>query len=103
MRKTYLAILSLLITAATSAQCPHIAGIFADACGQENRNEFLFLLNGPTALNVNNLAITFPTNGSVTVANTNDFSAPAGTSATLHWRLPHSCSITGALYLPMHP
>lgn len=83
MRKLYLSIAAHVFFAfSVSAQCPRIAGIMVDACGLENNNEFIFLLNGNAALNVDDLVITFPANGSISVANTNDFSANSGTSPT---------------------
>lgn len=83
MIKNYLPVLcGLLLSAATTAQCPLIAGIMVNACGTENNNEFIYLRTGSTAVNVNDLVIQLPTNGSITLANTNDFSPPAVTSIT---------------------
>ncbi len=81
MRKLYLVLaLQACLLIQVNAQCPRVAGIMVDACGVENQNEFVFLLNGNTALNVDDIGMTFPTNGSITSSNNNDFSLPQGTS-----------------------
>ncbi|MGN6416753.1 MAG: T9SS type A sorting domain-containing protein [Pseudobacter sp.] len=66
-------------------QCPRIAGIMANGCGtgvQENRNEFIVLINGTTPLNVNDLNIILPANGAITPSNDDDFAANNGVVPT---------------------
>lgn len=68
-----------------SAQCPRIAGIMANGCGtgiQEQRNEFIVLVNGTTPLNVDDLNIILPVNGAITPSNNDDFAANKGAVPT---------------------
>ena len=86
MRKLYLLLTTLLFSVyAVNAQCPAIVGIMVDACidasvpgSTESQNEFIFLRNGPSILNVNDIAIDLPTNNDITVAGLNDFAPNAG-------------------------
>lgn len=85
MKIRYLSLALFLtgISLSARSQCPRLAGIMVDACGTgtvENTNEFVFFLNGSTATNVDDLAISFPANPSITVANTNDFAPNTGTA-----------------------
>lgn len=64
------------------AQCPRLAGIMVDACSSgatENRNEFVFFLNGSAAVNVDDLRITFPANAAIG-AGTTDFAPNTGSA-----------------------
>ncbi|WP_127126619.1 T9SS type A sorting domain-containing protein [Pseudoflavitalea rhizosphaerae] len=66
-------------------QCPRIVGIMANGCGtgiQENRNEFIILINGNKPLNVNDLNIILPQNGAITASNDDDFAANTGAVPT---------------------
>jgi hypothetical protein len=73
-----------------NAQCPRLAGIMVDACATgatESRNEFIFFLNGNSPLNVDDLAVSFPTNASIGTG-TDDFApntglAPIGSCLTV--------------------
>ncbi|NML22756.1 T9SS type A sorting domain-containing protein [Pseudoflavitalea sp. G-6-1-2] len=85
MKIRYLSLALFLtgISLVARSQCVRLAGIMVDACGNgavENTNEFIFFLNGSTPTNTNDLLITLPANGAITLGNTNDFSPNSGTA-----------------------
>lgn len=90
MRTIYaLLVLLCLFPESTVAQCLRIGiigGIMVDACngvapGLEQDNEFIFLLNGPSPLNVDDIAIDLPNNTDINLVSTNDFSPNTGSAS----------------------
>ena len=85
MKIRYLSLALFLIgtTLSVRSQCPRLAGIMVDACGNgavENTNEFIFFKNGNNAISTNDLFIQLPANGAITLGNLDDFSPNSGTA-----------------------